>query len=35
VPQPDGRIVRLIAATRNGVGGGSELRLAALLLSPR
>ncbi|MDB5689576.1 MAG: hypothetical protein JWL91_1452, partial [Sphingomonas bacterium] len=35
VAQPDGRIVRLIAATRNGPAGGSEFRLTALLLAPR
>jgi len=35
VAQPDGRIVRLIAATRNAVSGDSELRLSALLLAPR
>jgi hypothetical protein len=35
VAQPDGRIVRLIAATRNAARGGSEFRLTALLLAPR
>jgi len=35
VAAPDGRIVRLIVATRNARRGGTELRLSALLLAPR
>jgi hypothetical protein len=35
VAAPDGRIVRLIVATRNAPRGGTELRLSALLLAPR
>jgi len=35
VAAPDGRIVRLILATRNAARGGTELRLSALLLAPR
>jgi hypothetical protein len=35
VATPDGRIARLIVATRNAPRGGTELRLSALLLAPR
>lgn len=35
VAAPDGRVVRLLAVTRNGPGSGTEVRLSALLLAAR